>query len=256
LQGGSIVDTTLVRGLQVLDYVVNCSGPVRSSIVAKELGLKPSNAHRVLKTLVGTGYLRQDERTKEFVPSLRLWELGTQVISRLDLRSHALPVLQELAHETNETVHLSVLEGGSVIYIEKVDSAQPVSVHTRIGGRAPVHCSATGKAILSELPEVQLLPLLANLQQFTPDTKTDASELRDELELSRRRGFTTSLGEWRIGVHGVAAPIFDGTGKVIASVGTACPAERMMQHNNLEKFGNASRQAAERISRLYGYHPC
>ena len=216
------MDKTLLKGLQVLEYVVSQPESARSSQVAVDLGLMKSNAHRVLKTLEHAGYLHQDPQTREFRTTLKLWEMGSQIIDRLDLRKCASTYLQELANETGEAVHLSVLDGSEVIYIDKIDSPQPVGAYTRTGGRAPAYCVATGKALLAELRE------------------------------TRVRGYSINRGEWRESVWGLAATIRDSRNNPIAAVGVSGPDFRLSDPERNAQMGAIVTAYATRISRALG----
>jgi DNA-binding IclR family transcriptional regulator len=242
------MDKTLLKGLQVLEFVINAGEPVRSTDVAAKLELVQSNAHRVLKSLEAAGYLRQDLRSKMFYPSLKLWELGSSVVGGMDVRQRAADHLQELSRRTQETVHLSVLDGRDVVYVEKIDSPQHISVYTRIGGRAPVHCSATGKAILAYLPETQVKSILTDLPRFTPSTRTEQADLMAELEQARARGYAQTRSEWRQGVCAVAAAIRDDRGLPIASIGLAGPETRMGGSKRMAELGALVSNTASRLS--------
>jgi len=246
------MDKTLLKGLQVLEHVVASSDPVRSTDVATTLGLMQSNAHRVLKTLQHAGYLVQDPQSRTFSGSLKLWELGSQIVGRLDLRRSASVQLHELAQETGEAVHLSILDQAEVIYIDKIDSPQAVGAYTRTGGRAPAHCVATGKALLSQLSEESLAPLLTNLKRFSPNTITGAKALADELRLTRERGYSVNKGEWREGVWGLASVIFDARDEPVAAVGVSGPDFRLCEPERTAEMGEAVKRYARAISLQLG----
>lgn len=247
------VDKTLLKGLQVLEYVTCAGDSVRSTDVATALELQKSNVHRVLKTLEAAGFVVQDPRSKEYRATLKLWELGSAVVSRLDLRQQAAPILRALRDESGETVHLSVLEGADVVYIEKLDSMQPIGAYTRIGGRAPAYCVATGKALLSSLQPESLEPLVQDLVAHSAHTITDRQQLLQDLSASRARGYSINRGEWRDDVWGLAANVKNRDGQVIAAVGVSGPMFRLGQEGRLEQLGARVVAAAEQISEQLGY---
>lgn len=246
------MDKTLLKGLQVLEYVVSQPESARSSQVAVDLGLMKSNAHRVLKTLEHAGYLHQDPQTREFRTTLKLWEMGSQIIDRLDLRKCASTYLQELANETGEAVHLSVLDGSEVIYIDKIDSPQPVGAYTRTGGRAPAYCVATGKALLAELSDQDLAPILETLAPHSDQTITSPEALLAELRETRARGYSINRGEWRESVWGLAATIRDSRNNPIAAVGVSGPDFRLSDPERNAQMGAIVTAYATRISRALG----
>src|SRR5690606_22020885 len=147
------------------------------------------------------------------------WEVGMRVADRMDLRSLAAPHLRRLAELTQETVHLSILDGNVVLYLDKIDSPQPVRAYSRVGGRAPAACVATGKAMLAWAHEETLEKIRAALHPYTPKSLTSSAELDTELERIRSQGYAINRGEWRATVCGLAAPVFNARASVVAAVG-------------------------------------
>lgn len=248
------MDKTLIKGLMVLERIARSESAVRVTEVAANLGLTKSNAHRVLKTLEFAGYVKQDPRTKEFDSSLKLWELGSEIVGRLDLRSRAAGALRRLAELSQESAQLSILDGGHVIYIDKVDGGDPVRMSTRLGGRAPAYCVATGKALLSQLPQEETEARIGELRKQTAETITDRQQLLDELDEARQRGFAVSRGEWHEGTWGIASAIADASGNAIAAVGVSGPQFRYSQPGQVERLGEIVRSTAAEISSRLGYH--
>lgn len=246
------METTVVKGLKMLEALAANEGPCALTDMAKLCGVTKSNAHRLLKTLEECRYVRQDPKTRAYEPTLRLWELGTRVFNRLNLRVVAAPHLQRLAQATKESVHLSMFERGEVIYLDKVDSVHAVRAYIGIGDRAPAYCTATGKAILAFLPADAIERVCENLKRFTPNTMSDSRKLKAELARIRERGYSVTCGEWRPGVLGIAAPIKSPSGAVVAGVGIAGPEERMRQTDLAEQAASVLR-AAERISKELGF---
>ena len=130
------MDSTLAKGLAVLDWLVRQQRPCRVSDVAQAHGLARINAHRTLQTLVSCGWALQDPHTRNYQPSLRLFELGTLVEAAADVARLARPHLAALAQATGETIHLAVLDGPEIVYVDTFDSPLPVAAYSRIGGRA------------------------------------------------------------------------------------------------------------------------
>jgi DNA-binding IclR family transcriptional regulator len=246
------MDTTLLKGLQVLDHIARADHIVRIAEVATQLNFTKSNAYRVLKTLESAGYVRQDPSTKGFAPTLKLWELGMQVGNRLDLRARAHDILQRLAEASRETVHLSVLDGQDVIYIDKIDSREPVSVYTTLGGRAPAYCVATGKALLSQLPDHELAQILVNLQKHSKFTITDPGVLRADLAKANALGYAINRGEWRDSVWGLASAVRDAAGVVVAAVGVSGPRYRLENEDRCAELAGLVQVAAADISKQLG----
>ncbi|MFU2052847.1 IclR family transcriptional regulator [Bordetella hinzii] len=221
------------------------------SELASQLLLNKSNVHRLLQALVHQGFARKNPDTGRYELTMKLWELGARIADRLDVRTEALPFMRELARESLETVHLSILEGAEVLYIEKIDSPQPVRAYTTVGGRAPAQCVATGKALLAWAEEPVLAAVKNRFKPHTSKSIMRRGDLRRELETIRAQGFAINRGEWREQVVGAAAPIRDASGGVVAAVGISGPAERL-DHQKLLQAGTRVREVADTISRRLG----
>ncbi|NDZ18063.1 IclR family transcriptional regulator [Variovorax sp. WS11] len=222
------MDKTLLKGLLVLEILSDMEGESRTiDDVAARIGLTRSNTHRTLQTLIHAGYVERDAQNGGYRSTMKMFALGVRQLAGMDVRKVAPAHMAALAKETGETIHLSVLEGVEVIYIDKIDSIQPIRAYSMIGGRAPAHAVATGKALLSVQPDPILDTLPKKLARFTPATIVDRSVLRTELARAARLGYAVNRGEWREGVGGVAAPIFDGFDRPVAALGISGPLDRL-----------------------------
>lgn len=247
------MDKTLLKGLLMLEAVADQAGePITIQALATQLGLTKSNAHRTLQTLAHAGYTTRDETTGGYRSTLKLFELGAKQLSRFDVRRFAGPSMHRLAEITKETVHLSILDGNTVIYVDKIDSPQPVRAYSTVGGRAPAHCIATGKALLAFQTEEYVARQLKGLKGSTPATITDPASLHTELSRIARNGYAVNRGEWRETVGGIASPVFDGLGTVIAAIGISGPLERLSHKRIKELIPSVLRAGAE-VSRALGY---
>ncbi len=222
------MDSTLAKGLGALEWLVRQRRPCRVSELADALGIARSNAHRTLQTLVECGWAVQDAATSAYRPSVRLIELGALVEDASDLRTRLRSVLAKLAEATGETIHLAALDGAEIVYLDKFDSPLPVAAYSRVGGRAPAYCVASGKALLAALdePAAELRARLGRLVPHTPNTITDFAALEAELARSRERGWAENREEWRLGVCGLGVPVFDARGEPVAAVGMSVPSIR------------------------------
>jgi IclR family transcriptional regulator, KDG regulon repressor len=217
---------SLPKGLALLELLSSNEGPMGITALAKRMHMPKSGVHRLLQVLRDSGWVRQT-LTGEYECTMKLWELGQRLASKIDLRRAAMPAMRELAARTRETILLSVLDGSEVLYLEVLDSPQPVRVHTNPGDRAPASCMATGKALLAYAPASVIDSAARDLHTFTARTITTRAELDRELEGVRRRGFAVSHGEWNEGVKGIAAPLFDSSGQAVAAISIGAPSERM-----------------------------
>lgn len=213
------MDTTLIKGLRVLETLAESEYPLSLAEIAAATELGKSNAHRVLKTLIHCGYARQDSATTRYHCTLKMWKFGCQISEQMDLRAIARPHLRRLTEATSQTVHLAVRENDEVTYIEKIDGIEPIVAYSRLGGGGPLHCSASGKAILAFAPDDVVARISLSLRRYTANTIVDPAKLAREIQTIRRQGYATTRGEWHEAMSGIAAPIFAGENTVVAAVG-------------------------------------
>jgi len=247
------MEKSLFKGLRVLEVLALSDRPLGVAELARDVGLVNSNVHRLLQTLAASGYVRQDAASGHYTCTLKLWEYGAQVAARIDLCRVSRPHLQRLARRTSETVHLSILDNGTVLELDKIESAHAVRAYSRIGGRAPAHCVSSGKALLAFAATDAVRDLGRRLERYSPRTIVRADELERELARVRRQGFAINRGEWRESVSGLAAPVLDSAGQAIAAVGISGPAERLSLAA-LRAFASPVVECAADISRALGYH--
>jgi IclR family KDG regulon transcriptional repressor len=244
------MEKTLVKGLAVLEAIALSERPCGIAELAKKLGLAKSNVHRLVQTLVQRGYVRRNDDPPRYECTLRLFELGTVLAERLDIRAAAAPHLVALAEKTSESVYLSILEGREMLYIDKVESSQPIRAYARTGGRSPVHCAATGKALLAYQSE-DFLESLFPLAKYTPTTITTPAAIRRELDKIRARGYAVNNGEWRATVLGIAAPIFGLSRRPVAGLSISGPIDRL-KPAVVRRIAPLVMETANRISESLG----
>lgn len=241
---------SLERALAILNQLCHGEQPTGVTEVARELRLAKSTVHRLLSTLERTGFVTRTTDAK-YRLGLKLWEMGCAAVRELSVRDVARPIMEGLMRRTGETVHLSVCDQGEVVYIDKVDSPNPIRLHSMIGGRAPAHAVASGLAFLAfQDAATQAQVWKEGLRRFTDRTITAPGRLRRRLEEIRRDGYAFSVGAWHHGSAGVAAPIRSHTGHVVAVLSVAGPAERIV--GRVPELAGLVRAAAEEISQALG----
>ena len=250
------MDSTLAKGLSVIEWLARQQRDCRVTDVAQAFDLARSNAHRTLQTLVECGWAVQDKATSAYRPSLRLFELGSLIAAASNIVALVRPHLASLAQATGETIHLATLDGAEIVYLDKFDSPLPVAAYSRIGGRAPAYCVASGKALLSaaRLDVAALRARLGTLVSHTPHTLIDFDKLLAELERTRVRGYAENREEWRLGVCGLGVPLFDARGDAVAAVGMSVPAMRFGR-TQARSFALQLVACASNASATLGYRP-
>ena len=220
------IDKTVVKSLGLLERLVALGRPTGVTELALATRLQKSNVHRILSTLRFMGYVRSNADSS-YEPTLRLWELGQRIHARMDLAAAARPHLKRLAQETDETSHLAIFDSHEVVYIETIETANPVRAHTPLGGRAPSYCTASGKALLCGQPSSVIEEVARLSVRHTPSTIISHRDLMQAIKQARERGYATNVGEFRPNVAGVAAPVTNRRGDVVAAVGIAGPLDRL-----------------------------
>ncbi|MEV1128760.1 IclR family transcriptional regulator [Agromyces sp. NPDC049794] len=194
---------------------------------ARELGIAPSTAHRLIATLAARGFLTQDRVTRAYRAGPALIELGLHSTSALDLRAAGEPHIKALAARLGETVNLLVLEGQSVRFVAGFESDQQVRTHVLTGTLLPAYAVSGGKVLLAEMSRDALRALYpGGLRKLTPRTKT-FTQLVEELSLVMMRGYAVNQGESETGLSAVAVPLRDHLGRTIAAVAMSAPSERL-----------------------------
>ncbi|MBI4637884.1 MAG: IclR family transcriptional regulator [Candidatus Rokubacteria bacterium] len=245
---------TVRRAMLLLKVLAQQPGGIGLSQIARLSKLHHTTVHRLLSTLVAGGLVdwRRDDRRYRL--GLGLLELAGALVENLDIRNVARPALLGLARATGETVHLAALERHEMVFLDRVDGVQPVTLRTRVGFRAPVHVTAVGKAVLafSEPGSVARLLREVPLARYTPNTITDHESFLAHLALIRRRGYAVDHEEHRLTIRCVGAPIFDHLGAPIAALSIAGPMFRLSQRRIREVAGLVKETAAG-VSRALGY---
>jgi len=248
------VETTVVKGLKVLEALAMSQGPRTLTDLASQCGMSKSNAHRLLRTLEACGYVNRAADGRRYEASLRLWQLGIRISARFDLRAIASPYLRELATATQETAHLSVFDGIEAVFIDKADGVHAVRTYVNVGDRAPAYCSTSGKSMLAYQPEETVRRVGANLKRFTENTVPSLTRLRADLELIRQQGYSVTSGEWRPGVLGIATAIKSPAGQVVGAIGVAGPEDRM-RRGDVQRTIATVMDAGARIEKALGFGP-
>lgn len=200
-------------------------GPATLDDLSREAPVHKTTVMRLLHSLSEKGFVVRDSQQR-YTLGPRFFELSSLALEQRDIRAVARPHLRKLADLTGHTVHLAAFEGPEVVYLDKLDSRQPVRMYSRIGLTAALHAAAVAKVLLADLPpdrRVQVANALS-YERLTPRTLTSAAELLAELDAVAVQGWAIDLAEHEEFVHCAAAPVRDAGGRVVAAVSCSVPA--------------------------------
>jgi IclR family KDG regulon transcriptional repressor len=246
------MEQTVQKALNLLEALVRSGQPRRLTELSRQLGLTKPNVYRLLSTLSVLGYVKKDPLTSLYSPTLKMWEMGSLLVRDVDLVSVASPRLRRLCEDARESVQLAVFDAGFAVYVDKVDSPHPLKAMTTIGSRLPATVVSTGKAMLAWLPSEALDMAFAHVKRYTPATLMRRRDIEQDLQATRERGYSVNRGEFRPGVCGIAVPVRDRSGSVVAAIGI-WGAEANILGSRREEIAHMAVIAARDVSRDLGF---
>jgi IclR family acetate operon transcriptional repressor len=228
-------NSVLTKAVKVLDVFSRSDAPLRFIDLAERSGVPKSTLHRILATLVDSRLLEFDQQSRTYRLGLRLVTWAHNAWQGLDIRNVAAEEMKRLGELTNETVHLAILDGNQIVYVDKQESSQKVRMYSAVGKIGPVHCTAVGKAIAAFLApdEQKALVDALTFDRYTENTITQPARFLEELEGIRTSGYARDESEHEDEIRCIAAPVLDRGGTSVASISISAPAYRITD----EKIG-------------------
>ncbi|WP_295013006.1 IclR family transcriptional regulator [uncultured Microbacterium sp.] len=201
---------------------------------AERLGVHKSTVLRLLQTLEAQRFVTHDAQHRYRLGS-RLFELAGAALAQRDVREVARPHLERLNEQTGQTVHLAAYESGDVVYIDKLEARSGIRMYSRVGLRAPLHCTAVAKVLLADLPLAARREIAEGIdyEPFTDRTIRTPAEFLAELDRVRADGFARDSAEHETFINCIAAPIRDGAGTVVAAASVSVPTLSLPAHEVL-----------------------
>src|SRR3954447_19444338 len=216
----------LERGLAVIRAFSADTPSLTLSEVARDVGITPAIARRILLTLENLGYVRSDGRRFALTP--RVLALGWAYLSSLDLGDIAGPFMEELSARTRESCSIATLDLPDIVYVARVPTSRIMTVALGVGARLPAYVTSMGRVLLSGLSEDELTSYLETLQTeaLTDRTVTSSEALRAAIHRAREDGYALVDQELELGLRSVAAPIRNSRGHIIAALNVSAHASR------------------------------
>jgi IclR family transcriptional regulator, KDG regulon repressor len=246
-------NTMLIHAIKILDCFSLQQPELGVREAARLAGLSPSTVGRLMAALKEMGLLQQNPLTRTYRLGTKILEWGGVVSATLDIRTKALPYMEELHRKTGETISLYVPEGSDRLCVERIESSYHVRIVNWVGRRLPLHAGSAGKAILAFMPAERREAILASLElkPLTEKTIVDLPRLRAALAEIHQQGYAVSYGEWVMEAAGTAAPILNRQGEVIAALCISGPTQRFGDQQ-MAVFINEVTRAASLVSKEIG----
>ena len=243
------INKTLFKSMQILERLADSSTGLSLSELSMQLGIAPATIHRLLYTFEKLGYVYQNQDLGLWFIGVRAFEVGNSFLNRRDLVSIAKPIMFELMESSGETVNLSIVDEGEIVYISQVESNEMMRMIVKLGGRAPIHASGAGKAMLStfKYKKIQKILKKRGLSKFTSNTISSTEVLHHEIAKCKRQGYAIDDEEHAIGLRCVAAPIYNESAMAYAAISISGPKVRVSDER-MNVLGITVARAANQIT--------
>jgi len=244
---------SLVRALGIINRLSEAEDGMTLTRVAESVDLAPSTVHRLLTTLEQERYVRFDAERRLWFVGVQTFVAGCAFLKARDLVGVARPYMRALMEECRETVNLAVEDDREAMYVHQIECPAIVRPLARAGARVPLHCSGVGKALLAAKTDGELERLIPEgvTRRLTANTIVSRSALREEIALTRERGFAVDNEEHALGLRCVAALVFNELREPMAAISISGPIARI-SHTNIPRLGVLLRQKAATITAKLG----
>jgi IclR family acetate operon transcriptional repressor len=243
---------SLDRGLIILEIVGQARRPVSVAELTPLLGIDRSSVFRLVNTLRMRGFLAQLP-SKEYVLGSAVWRLANRFQWSQGLTQIAREQVAALAAKTGETTHLVIQEGRQAVFVDQEVTAQPIGVSASFSRCEPLHCTAVGRALVADCDKHALVELFGDAPLLAPTKRAihTVADLAKECQRTRKRGYSIDDEEFHEGVRCLAAPIRDGSGRIVAAIGISAPIGRLPE-SRCSKVAQEVKRAAAQISEKLG----
>lgn len=250
-------DRGSLKSMHKLMAVLDCFSRYDRSLTLSEIsarcGMPKTTVHRLVSSLREAKLLEQDKERDRYRMGIRLFELGSIVLGNIDVYREARHFVERLMSATGENSHLCVFDGTNMVSIEHMEPGGNTVNWTTTLSISPSYCTGVGKAALAYQDPLAVERVIrSGLVPYTPTTITDPDKLREELALTRERGYSIDEGEHQPGIRCVAAPIYNAAGRVFAAISVSGPKERVT-HDKLPALAALAVATADQISRQLGF---
>lgn len=217
------------RASLIIEAIAKHNNSISLTELSKIVDLHKSTVHRILKTLIDIGYVHQTKIDSHYELTIKLFEIGSSVIRNNNLTTIAKPYLRRLRDLSGEVVHLVVSDGNEIVYIDKVESLHTLRMHSYIGKRSPMYCTAVGKAILSQQSSDQIETYWASItpKKHTTNTIIELETFKEELDQIKANAISYDNQEYDNGIRCIGTTLHNFSGDVVAAISISGPVQRM-----------------------------
>lgn len=250
-ESASASGSSAERSLRLLALLANEGRALTLADLAAQLGLPKGTAHRICTQLLASGFLARDVDERSFSVGPALRKLAFDTLNHGVVRGLRHEVLSALVREVGETCNLTTLDGAQVLYLDRVEAQWPLRLTLDVGSHVPLHCTASGKLFLAQMPKKERDALIDNLplERMTANSITGAGALRAECDAIAKQGYSCDREEFIAGLVAVAVPVRDAQGAVRAALAVHAPTARMSMDDALERI-DALKAAAAKMTAL------
>lgn len=245
-------NSTLLRGLAIMNAIANATRPVSITDLMNELGLPKPTVHRITAQLIDENYLQRNPSDKRFVIGNKLKEFSTNILANNSIGSPRRAVLEALSNEIGETCNCTMLDGYQTVYFDRVECNWPIKVNLPPDSRLPLHATASGKLFLSHMKKSDRTRILnaAPLTACTEHTLTFEEDLNDQFKTIKKQGIAFDNEEFIDGMIAIAVPVFDSKNRICFTVAVHAPTTRQTMES-LSEYIPSLRKAADALSESY-----
>lgn len=241
------------RTFDIIELLAQATGPLPLAEIVKQSSISKTTAFRLLQTMCSRHYVERDEESRYYIGP-KLVEAVSMHINGLELQTESRPILAAMRRRLNLTVHLGILDGANVVYLEKMDIYPTVRLYTQVGYRSPAYCSSMGKCIMACLSSEELEKAIfgCRFEAHTPHTITTFADFKRHLKRVREQGWAMDDQEYVLEHRCVGAPVFDYRGDAIAAVSASGSLAELRDERLPEVVADVKASARE-LSQRMGY---
>ncbi|VCU71211.1 Pca regulon regulatory protein [Pigmentiphaga humi] len=246
----------LERGLLLLGQFNHYDRKLSAPELARRLSLPRSTVFRLLMTLESMGFVQREPGGHDYRLGLAVLRLGFEYLASLELTELGTPLLERLRGEIGFSCNLVVRDGRSIVYVAKSSAPTPFASSVHVGTRLPAHATVLGRVLLEDLSLEELRELFPeeHLQSYSSSTPATVQSLYELVQEDRERGYVLQEAFFEARVSTVAAPVRDGTGRIVAALGATIPSSRF-EPERIDELVAKVRSTALELSRLLNYSP-